>query len=153
MGDIEYRSGNYLKAKEYCLEGLALVRTLGIRLLITCTIIPLGYIAFELDEIDESYEYFLEAIRTGMEIQVNYLVLEALPGIAKHQVRKGDLVKAVELVSFTINHEECNLETREGGLDTLRLIENLIPSDIFRKAQETGSKKELHDVIQNIFLN
>ena len=98
------------------------------------------------------YEYFQEALKLALEIDVPYLALEAFPGFALHFARQGETTTAVEILTFVIYHDDCDPNTRERANQIIyELLGDFAEKEIAAAKPQVKSKK-LEEVARGLLI-
>jgi non-specific serine/threonine protein kinase len=92
--------GHYAIAKEYSVEGLALARELGSKLLISGFTADLGFIAVHDGELDSARSFLVESLVIARELNVRYRTAKALLGFAIVSVTEKQVRHAIPLLAF-----------------------------------------------------
>jgi tetratricopeptide (TPR) repeat protein len=110
----------------------------------------LGYLAFEARDLTMADEQFHTALQTAFEIRAWTIALGSVTGIASLLVERGELDKATELVTLTLNHMSVDHQTADRATRLLSRIKvDLWPDDV-AKAEERGKAAKLSEVANGL---
>jgi predicted ATPase/Tfp pilus assembly protein PilF len=102
----------YERAKELGEKSLAIWRKTGYQLGMASTLETLGTIVEAMDLYEESKAYFLEALAITLDIGTRPLSLDILGGLGILLAKAGDIARAVEVLTFVLNHPMSDQETK-----------------------------------------
>jgi tetratricopeptide (TPR) repeat protein len=146
LGDVARRLGEHGQAKQYLAESLALVQEAGDRRSQAYTLNSLGTVVQAMGDSQGSRRYFREALEVAMEIREPALALDILASLAKLTAERGEIDRALELLSFVVHHPACEEQTRVRS-EPLRLeLARQVGADVASAAEARGRALDLDDV-------
>lgn len=106
----------------------------------------LGYLAFETRDFAMADEQFHTALQTAFGIRAWTVALSSVTGIASLLVERGELARATELVTLTLNHMSVDHQTADRATRLLTRIKVDLWPDEVSQAEERGKAARLSDV-------
>lgn len=113
LGLVKWRTGQPEKGNLLCLESLDIFNDIGERCGQALALGHLGQIAWALEDYQQSKHYFLEALKTSLDIKTKPQTLYALLGLARHLARAGQSHQDAQLLAYIAHHPASEHITRE----------------------------------------
>jgi tetratricopeptide (TPR) repeat protein len=149
-----------LEAKQLHQESLAISKELGDSWSTSLSLNYLGYVTCALEEYQEAKQHFLAALQLAVEIQLIFVALDALVGLATLLVRQpeggikpalsGSKEQAVELLAFVLGHPATIQDTKDKAQHLLAEMEAELPPSVIAAAQKRGQVRELEEMAAEI---
>ena len=151
LGYLNHHSThNYGEARQYYEKALQIARDVNHRSGTTSTLNNLGQLHILLGDYKIALEYLREALSESVAIGAVPLSLDALVGIAQHQVEIEDYQSAAEILGLVLNHSALELDVRQVAEAVLDKLQNRMPSVQLEKSMKHGKMQDLESVIAGI---
>lgn len=124
LGIVTGHLNKYAESQKYYRESLALFQELGDQFGEGMAFDNLGHISEKMGDDFTAAGYFRDAIRLGLAMESQALILDAVGGIAKVSAKSDNITEALELAGLVLRHPGCRVETKqnlESVLDICRL--------------------------------
>jgi tetratricopeptide (TPR) repeat protein len=152
LGEIARVESNYAIAKKYYLEGLAIGRELGSKLLIAEPAVSLGFCAIHDGELDSARSYFVEILEMAQTLEFKSLVASALVGLGRIALAEKRARHAVPILGAVERlHEEREIGILVNDSDynqCLDLAHEQLDQVAFNAAWEEGRAMSLDQAIE-----
>jgi len=152
LGNVAWETGHYQEAKTLCSRSLAVWRNMGYQVGMASSLETLGAVAEALGQIHEARAYFLEGLQIALDIQAIPLALHVLTGLALLLTEEKEWARAVEMLTFILEHPAIDQEAKEKIHRRLPLLTiHLSPREL-QAAQEQGRREGFDDIVQRVYL-
>jgi predicted ATPase len=150
LGDVACRLGEHARARRYLEESLGLLREDGDRRSQAYTLNSLGSLAHTMGESQESWQCFQQALEAVMGIGEPALALDIVASLARLTAERGEIDRALELLSFVLHHPASEQQTRDRS-DPLRLeLARQVAADVASAAEARGRALDLDHVAARV---
>lgn len=152
LGLVAQAQGDHSQALEEFQKSLDIFRELGARWDVANVLADTGRSAFALGNDSKAERIWHEALRISIDTQAILVGLEALVGIANLQNKRGDIVNALELLLFVLDHPASIQETKNRASQLQAQLEvQLNPqeiNDLQRLAKEKTFASFANDILR-----
>jgi predicted ATPase/DNA-binding SARP family transcriptional activator/uncharacterized protein HemY len=149
-GYIAMKLGESESAREMLERSLLIKRDLGQQIGVANTLTNLGELACQTGEFNEAENYFRDAMRIAVQVKAMPLAVELLVCFANLFVKQEKREEAVGLLVLADTHPAGKHETKARVAELLLRLENLLPSDVYKAAQNRGKELELEVVARSL---
>ena len=151
LGYLNHHSTkNFEKAKRYYQEALMIARKIDHRSGLTSTLNNLGQLHILLGEHQVALKYLREALVESVAIGAVPLTLDALVGVAQHQVEVGQYESAAELLGLVLSHPAMEIDVSQVAESVLGRLRKVMPAEQLEVAMERGKTLELDTVVSEL---
>lgn len=150
LGKIARQSEDFATAQRLLRESLALRRTLGNQHPVALSLSELGQAALGMDELQMAQDELHEALAIATELQIAPLMLEILVTWAALLQRKGEEVRAVELLALAAEHPAGTYTTKESALRLLATVAATLPAPLVQAAQDRAATRPLPEYVAEL---
>jgi eukaryotic-like serine/threonine-protein kinase len=144
--DAHLGLGERTAAQKLYRECLEAYQTSNYKWGIAAALNDLGYLAFEIRDFTMAEEHFHTGLQTAFGIRAWTVALGSVTGIASLFVERGELARAAELVTLTLNHMSVDHQTADRATRLLMRIKNDLWPDELSQAEERGKAARLSEV-------
>ena len=123
LANVELARGYWEKARGGFTKAVAAFERLGDVLGVVSTSIHLGEIACELKDYAKAESCILKAMRLVIPTQCKPLLADALTGLARLHMVKGEHQKALGTLMFVHSHPNCRQQTRDRMLSLAKALD------------------------------
>jgi predicted ATPase/class 3 adenylate cyclase len=134
------------KAKEYLVESLEVRRNLGDRTGTIDSLNDLGSIDLAMGNVEEAWLHYSEAFTLATEIDATPLSLEALFGLAKCFLEKGETMRAVETLSLVAHHRASPQEIKSKAQELFQTLSEGRDDSTLLDAWKQGATRRVDEV-------
>jgi predicted ATPase/DNA-binding XRE family transcriptional regulator len=96
----------------------------------------------------EARQYFLDALRSAMEVQAIPLALDALTGLAHVEAQNGSAQVALELLYSILNHSSTTQEAKDRAGQLQRVLESEMPQEQVEAIRTRTAQKSLAATVE-----
>lgn len=112
LGNVALELKEYTLGKELCQKCLSTWREMGYQFGMANTLDTLGYLAEGLGQDHEAKGYFIEALILAIDMEATPMALHVFTGLAFLLGKAGNAYRAVEILTFVLNHPMAGEESR-----------------------------------------
>lgn len=138
LGYTAFCEENYTDARSFYEQALTIYRDLGDRWGIATALDNLGATVTEVGDYIAAQAYYAEALEVAREIHATRRLVEVVVGLGRLAARQGNLTRAVEWLTFALNHPALGAEAREAATRLLAELETKLPRAEFDAAVARG---------------
>jgi tetratricopeptide (TPR) repeat protein len=150
LSTIAARQKHFDEAQDYLSQALAIAREINEKEILAIILINLGEIALDQNNPTSARGYLAEALQTGMQIGAVPVAVQVIPGFARACELQGDKVKALELLSFTLNHPACISEVKQDNDAYFARLQTELAPETVQRAIERGKHLALEVVAEEL---
>lgn len=133
-------------AKKYVLESLEIRKDLGDKAGMVASRNDLGSIALKIGQIDDACDRFRNAFKLATDIGAIPLSLEALAGLAECFLERGEMERAVELLSLVAHHDGSNQEIKTRAQELFQQVAGESQEASILEAWKRGSEVMIEEI-------
>jgi predicted ATPase len=150
LGYLASGKGEQGQAKRFYQESLVHFREIGDRSGVANVLANLGAAHLELAEEEEAERLYYQSLETALEVQALPVAIEAIVGIAKLMIRRGNIERAIVLLGAAQAQEATDMQVKERAGRLLAKLEAEIPAEAFAAALQRGSTSTMDSVIAEV---
>ncbi len=152
LGWTKLGLGMLTEAKELALEALQRAQKLGESFSQVKSLVLLGLIASELDQLEEAQIYLQDGINKAWSLKDLMVVLQALSAAAQLAWRQGKLLQAAKWASLVKYHPASLAYDIAEANVLLDLLHKHLPKEIVHQAQKQGKTMRLEEAVANYLI-
>ncbi|MCB9157104.1 MAG: tetratricopeptide repeat protein [Caldilineaceae bacterium] len=152
MMDVLLLLEHHAAARQHGEQALALFDELGQRQYRAHTRITLGKLDLAINQPESARQQFMTALKTAVDLDIDFIKLGALSGLAHICAHQGAAEQAVELCSLVIQHPAALFEHKEPCEQLRSALQATLDAMRFEAASRNGQTQVL-DHISTHFLN
>lgn len=143
IGQIAYLQEHYDEAYKLLLRSLERNRQQGNMQHLVRNLGHLGHISVIRNNLSQAADYYHEALLLASKTGFTDDVLLIMPYVAEYFAQRGDVTRAVEIVSFVEGHEATRHDKRVEARTMLDQFRSQLSAEAFATAQSRGQKTDL----------
>ncbi len=150
-GYLHHHCTENLQAAKRCYrESLSIAREIGHRNGATSTSINLGQLHATLGEHQLAWKCLRDALIDSVAIGAVPLTLDALVGVAQHQVEVERYELAAELLGLALGHSSLQVDSAKVAESVLDRVRMALPAAKLEVAMERGKRSKLEAVVEKL---
>jgi len=150
MSVSAWELGDFKMALQYAEEGYECFKAIGHRWGIAISLGRMGYAEIALEKYPEAREHFLQGLKSAQENQLRGPSIYALIGLAILEARRGEPEKAVEMLTFAINHPVTPFSYKPIAEKELAMLEAKLGEGTFSDASSRGRALEFQSLMDKL---
>jgi hypothetical protein len=152
-GDIFKTLDQPIEAKQFYLDGLALLRSFDDKLFMVRALNGLGEITYQTDNPQISSQYFSEALEIAFERKLVPFTLASLMGLTRLMIRQGQSAMAVTLLTFIRNVTTPDDPVQDQTKSLLDTLADKLSVDVFTSAQVQAQTLDFEAMVKKVLLS
>jgi tetratricopeptide (TPR) repeat protein len=145
-----HNTKNLNKAKRYYQESLLISREIDHRSGMTSTLNNLAQLLILLGEHHVALQYLRESLLESVAIGAVPLTLDALVGVAQHQVEIGQFSSAAEILGLVLSHPALETDIAQVAESLLAKVREVLPDEQLEVALARGKMLELDTAVAEL---
>jgi tetratricopeptide (TPR) repeat protein len=147
LGEIAHQRRQYLEAKGYAQECLAIFRDLGDLARLSRALSFYAEVCTALGELRSAKESLTRAIQVAGEIGSESLRLSALLGLATLLIIENNSDRSVEILAYLLNNPSLPYAERQKSEQLMADLQAILPPHIFQSAFIKGIRQKPSDSV------
>jgi tetratricopeptide (TPR) repeat protein len=150
LGSVCIAEGQYAAAKTHLFKSLEIFKDYTTGWNIARSHAYLGHATRMAGEIPEARKYYLDALRTSVEVEAIPIALDALAGLASLLEQAGQVESALRLSYFILDHP-CSEEETKACVEQLQAaLEPKLTSEQVMSARALAAKNTLDEIVKEV---
>jgi DNA-binding SARP family transcriptional activator len=150
LGGLAIVQGNYQEAQQYAQEALSCFKEVGDHGGVVVAYNNLGHAAMGLEDTGAAETCYLEALKEAQAIHPSPVALESLAGLAWVSAKRGNAVRAAELLGLATAHPHSNPDVQFVAEFASPLLQEALPGEVLEEALERGKRLDLYQMMVDI---
>lgn len=142
--------GNLPQAKQIFQESLTLYQDADYKWGIAAALSDLGHVCYAMQDYEESYRHFRNAIEIAMNARAQKMALGAVVGIAKLMAAARRYEWSIELSAFARDHLLVDTQTKLRAEEILSQLRTSVDSNVYQAAIEKSKEKTIREVVEEL---
>ena len=150
LGLAEFKLGNLDRAESLYQEAAALAREQGNRVRHAKALARLGEVAIARDAFGDAAGFLKRSLEIWQDLPptVNYEVLEVFSIVGEYLFKRGEAVRAAEVLSLVIEHAATEKRDRDHALRHFEPLKEQLSPEELREAGVRARKLGVGEVVQ-----
>jgi serine/threonine protein kinase/tetratricopeptide (TPR) repeat protein len=151
LGVVAYNLGDMIAARNHYEQSLTIFREMNDRRGLASALTNLASIQLVSGELDNAWATLNEALSLAWAARILPIAVEAVVGLARWSLMKGELRRAAELAAVAAAHPSIHAETRETRLLPLQdELHSKLGPESFQSAATHGAQLTFDQVVEDL---